>query len=101
MPVPLELPSCRVMAGAKPLKPHNLCDTDPALNSPNEVEEAFLDLEQQNRRLRGELQGKTEVVNSLAREAQSLRDQISQEKEKRKEKLGELAKKLETLEKEN
>merc|ERR1719350_2224798 len=64
-------------------------------------QEAYLDLEQENRKVQGELREKSEEVDSLGREAQSLREQIRQERERRREKVAELSQQLEALEREN
>lgn len=69
--------------------------------SPERWQEAYLDQEQEKRQMQQELRGKTEETNDLAREAQSLREQIRKEQEHRREKTAEFTQQLEGLEREN
>jgi len=58
-------------------------------------------MEQEKRRLQGELRGTGEEAGNLAREAQSLREQIQAEQARRREREAELTKQVEELEREN
>jgi len=69
--------------------------------SPQRWQEAYLDLEQEKRRVESELRGRSAETGGLAREAQALREQIQDEQEKRKEKIAEFSKELKSLEHEN
>lgn len=69
--------------------------------NPQRWQEAYLDLEQKKRRLQSELRGKSEEHDGLTAEVQHLREQIMREQEKRKERVSELARQLEALERDN
>lgn len=64
-------------------------------------QEAYLELEQNKRKVQSELRDKKEEIGSRAREAQQLREQIRHEQERRKEQVAELARQLENMEREN
>lgn len=84
-----------------PAKPSPEPDARALSPEPARYQEAYLELDQEKRRLQSELRGKSEESVSLAREAQLLREQIAREQEKRKEKVAELARTLEGLERDN
>lgn len=63
--------------------------------------EACHDLERDNRRAQMELHERSEETAQLAREAQGLRDQIVAEQENRRQKVADMAQRLEGLEREN
>jgi len=69
--------------------------------SPQRWQDAYLDLEQEKRKVENQLREKNEESSSLAREVQQLRDQIREEQDKRKDKISEFQRQLETVEREN
>jgi len=64
-------------------------------------QEAYLDLEQEKRKVQGELRERSEEMNQLTREAQSLRAEIQAEQERRRSNVSELSQQLQNLEKDN
>lgn len=69
--------------------------------SPQHWQDAYLELEQDKRQLQGELHGVSDTVAQLQREAQLLREQVEAEQQRRRERVGELSKQVEDLEREN
>jgi len=69
--------------------------------SPQRWQDAYMDMEQEKRQLQGELRSKGEDMSGLAREAQSLREQIRAEQERRQAKISEYSQQLEGLEHDN
>lgn len=64
-------------------------------------QEAYLELEQEKRRIHSDLRNATEEARSLAQEAESLREQIHAERQKREEREAEMARQVEELERES
>lgn len=73
----------------------------PGDKNPQQWQEAYLDLEQEKRKAQSELRERTEEATELAREVETLRGLIEEEKTRRKEKVADLARQLETLERDN
>jgi len=69
--------------------------------SPQRWQGAYMDLEQEKRQLQGELHSTSEDMGNLAREAQTLREQIRAEQERRQAKISKLGQQLESMERDN
>lgn len=72
-----------------------------SFENPQHWQEAYLDLEQEKRRVQGELRERNEEIANLVGEAQRLKEQIQAEQERRRERTDELGRQLDSLEREN